>query len=118
MYIYQDTNWPGFTWDDKSLLILLSKARNLQGKLIGKMEAIGFSLREEAMLKTLTIDIVKSNEIEGKLLNSVMASVRIVTFLSFIGIYVLDFRVLIIVNLITYIGRHPDILILRDISFG
>ena len=70
MYIYQDTNWPDFTWDDKSLLILLSKARNLQGKLIGKMEAIGFSLREEAMLETLTIDIVKSNEIEGKLLNS------------------------------------------------
>jgi len=34
------------------------------------MEAIGFSLREEAMLETLTIDIVKSNEIEGKLLNS------------------------------------------------
>ncbi|GAI78295.1 unnamed protein product, partial [marine sediment metagenome] len=70
MYIYQDTNWPDFTWNDKSLLILLSKARNLQGKLIGKMEAIGFSLREEAMLETLTIDIVKSNEIEGKLLNS------------------------------------------------
>jgi len=70
MYIYQDTSWPDFTWDDKSLLILLSKARNLQGKLIGKMEAIGFSLREEAMLETLTIDIVKSNEIEGKLLNS------------------------------------------------
>ena len=48
----------------------MSKARNLQGRLIGKMEAIGFSLREEAMLETLTIDIVKSNEIEGKLLNS------------------------------------------------
>lgn len=52
------------------LLIPLSKVRNLQGRLIGKMEAIGFSLREEAVLETLTIDIVKSNEIEGKLLNS------------------------------------------------
>ncbi len=70
MYIYQDTNWPDFIWDDKSLLIPLSKVRNLQGKLIGKMEAIGFSLREEAMLETLTIDIVKSNEIEGEILDS------------------------------------------------
>jgi len=70
MYIYQDTSWPDFTWDDKSLLIPLSKARNLQGKLIGKMEAIGFSLREEAMLKTLTIDVIKSSEIEGENLDT------------------------------------------------
>lgn len=69
MYIYQNTSWPDFIWNHKLLLIPLSKVRNLQGKLIGKMEAIGFSLREEAMLETLTIDIVKSNEIEGKFLD-------------------------------------------------
>ena len=69
MYIYQNTSWPDFIWNFKLLLIPLSKARNLQGKLIGKMEAIGFSLREEAILETLTIDIVKSNEIEGKFLD-------------------------------------------------
>lgn len=70
MYIYQNTLWPDFIWNDKLLLISLGKVRNLQGRLIGKMEAMGFSMREEAMLETLTIDIVKSNEIEGKLLNS------------------------------------------------
>ncbi len=70
MYIYQNTNWPNFIWDNKSLLVPISKVRNLQGKLIGRMEAIGFSLREEAMLETLALDIVKSNEIEGEILNS------------------------------------------------
>ena len=64
MYIYQNANWPNFIWDNKSLLIPISKVRNLQGKLIGKMEAIGFSLREEAMLETLTLDVLKSNEID------------------------------------------------------
>lgn len=66
MYIYQQSTWPNFRWDDKALLLLISKVRNLQGKLIGKMEAIGFSLREEAMLKMLTIDIIKTNQIEGE----------------------------------------------------
>ncbi len=70
MYIYQNTDWPKFKWDDKSLLIPLSTVRNLQGQLIGKMEAIGFSLRGEAMLETLTTDVIKSSEIEGKILDS------------------------------------------------
>jgi Fic family protein len=69
MYIYENRDWPGFTWNDKQLLIPLSNVRNLQGRLIGRMEAIGFNLREEAMLETLTIDVIKSNEIEGELLN-------------------------------------------------
>ena len=70
MYIHQDSTWPNFTWDAKSLLIPLSTVRNLQGKLIGKMEAIGFSLRKEAMLETLTIDVIKSTKIEGENLDT------------------------------------------------
>ncbi len=70
MYIYQSSGWPKFNWNIKALLILLGKVRNLQGKLIGKMEAIGFSLREEAMLETMTIDVIKSNEIEGEILDT------------------------------------------------
>ena len=65
-YIHQRTSWPSFTWDDKKILIPLGTVRNLQGKLLGKMETIGFSLKEEAFLETLTIDVVKSNEIEGE----------------------------------------------------
>jgi Fic family protein len=70
MYIYQSSGWPEFNWNIKALLISLGKVRNLQGKLIGKMEAIGFSLREEAMLETMTIDVIKSNEIEGEILDT------------------------------------------------
>lgn len=70
MYIHQKSNWPHFFWDDSALLTSLGKVRNLQGKLIGRMEAIGFSLREEALLDTLTVDVIKSNQIEGEHLDS------------------------------------------------
>lgn len=69
MYIHQNPDWPNFSWDHKSALIPLGKVRNLQGRLLGKMENIGFSLREEALLETLTNDIIKSNQIEGVFLD-------------------------------------------------
>lgn len=68
-YIHQKDNWPNFTWDNDELINLLSEARNLQGRLIGKMESLGFELRDEAFLETLTLDVLKSAEIEGELLN-------------------------------------------------
>ncbi len=69
MYIHQNNDWPNFKWDNDTLLPHVSKARDLQGRLIGKMEGIGFELREQAVLETITEDIVKSSEIEGELLN-------------------------------------------------
>ena len=68
-YIYQRSSWPNFTWDDKSLSVLLGEVRNLQGRLIGQMSALGFSFKEETMLTTLTLDVLKSSEIEGEKLN-------------------------------------------------
>lgn len=68
-YIHQKDNWPNFTWNNDELVNLLSEARNLQGRLIGKMESMGFELRDEALLETLTLDVLKSAEIEGELLN-------------------------------------------------
>lgn len=68
-FIHQKNNWPEFTWDNNLLLSSLSDARNLQGRLIGKMETLGFDLRNEASLHTLTLDVVKSSEIEGEFLN-------------------------------------------------
>ncbi len=70
LYIYQQKDWPRFTWDDNDLLFYLGKVRNLQGKLTGKMESLGFVFREEAVLETLTLDVLKSTEIEGEFLNS------------------------------------------------
>jgi Fic family protein len=68
-YLHQKDNWPNFTWDNDEFVNLLSEARNLQGRLIGKMESLGFELRDEAFLETLTLDVLKSAEIEGELLN-------------------------------------------------
>jgi Fic family protein len=69
MYLHQRKDWPQFTWDSDTLLPYVSKVRDLQGRLIGRMEGIGFELREEAVLETLTEDIIKSSEIEGEFLN-------------------------------------------------
>ena len=68
-YIYQYDQWPDFTWDDKEINGILGKVRHLQGKILGQMEALGFSIKKEALLSTLTLDVLKSSEIEGELLN-------------------------------------------------
>jgi len=68
-YIHERKDWPKFYWDSQQLIPLIGKVRNLQGKLIGKMESVGFDLRSEANLETVTVEIVKSSEIEGEVLN-------------------------------------------------
>ncbi len=69
MYIHQHLEWPKFTWDRLRLADLLAAVRYRQGRLIGQMQALGFSLREEAVLQTLTQEVIKSSEIEGELLD-------------------------------------------------
>lgn len=69
LYIHQRKDWPNFHWDSETLLPYVSKVRDLQGRLIGRMEGIGFELRDEAVLETITEDILKTSEIEGELLN-------------------------------------------------
>lgn len=69
MYIYQHKQWPKFTWDHEVVMPQLATVRHLQGRLTGKMETLGFRLKEEASLETLTQNVLKSNEIEGELLN-------------------------------------------------
>jgi Fic family protein len=68
-YIYQYGNWPNFSWDEEEIQVLLGKVRHLQGKLLGQINALGFSLKEETMLSSLTLDVLKSSEIEGDILN-------------------------------------------------
>jgi Fic family protein len=69
MYIHQKRQWPQFTWDATALSELLGAVRHKQGRLVGRMEGLGFSLREEAVLQTLTLDVLKTSEIEGEVLN-------------------------------------------------
>ncbi|TAF68035.1 MAG: Fic family protein [Flavobacterium sp.] len=68
-YIYDYPNWTAFTWKDKNINIVFGEVRLMQGKIIGQMNALGFSEKEEARLNALTTDVVKSSEIEGEWLN-------------------------------------------------
>ena len=68
-YIHERGEWPAFVWNHEALGAPLAAVRHRQGRLIGRMEALGFDLRAEAVLQTLTEDVLKSSEIEGELLN-------------------------------------------------
>jgi Fic family protein len=68
-YIHQLPDWPKFQWNQTALVGPLAALRHRQGRFVGRMEALGFPLRSEAMLQTLTQDVVKSSEIEGEILD-------------------------------------------------
>ena len=70
MYIHELPEWPRFQWNDGRLAAPLATARHLQGRLIGQMQALGFKVKEEAVLRTLTDDVLKSSEIEGEKLDA------------------------------------------------
>ena len=62
--MHQPPQWPEFRWDHEVLETPLASLRHRQGRLIRRMEGLGFSLRSEAVLQTLTEDVMKSSEIE------------------------------------------------------
>ena len=68
-YIYEYKNWTDFSWQDKAINLVFGEVRLIQGKMIGQMNSLGFFAKEEATLTALTLDVVKSSEIEGELLN-------------------------------------------------
>jgi Fic family protein len=70
MYVHERKDWPRLAWDGESLADALAAVRHQQGRLIGHMEALGFNLRQEAVLQTLTSDVLKSSEIEGEKLDA------------------------------------------------
>lgn len=70
MQIWERDGWPRLHWDDQAISSLLAQVSREQGRLLGRMEGLGFELRSEAHLRTLTEDVVKSSEIEGEKLDS------------------------------------------------
>lgn len=68
-YIWQQKEWPHWTFNLDKLSQLLSQVNLERGRLLGSMQALGFKLAEEASLKVLTSEVVKSSEIEGEQLN-------------------------------------------------
>lgn len=77
MYIWERPEWPKFRWDDAALSAPLAEASLKQGRLLGRMEGLGFDLKLSAHVETLTEDVIKSSEIEGEVLDrdSVRSSV-------------------------------------------
>src|SRR5437763_4663715 len=70
MFIHELADWPHFRWNNETLAKPLAEVRHRQGLLIGHMGALGFDLRQEAVLQTLTADVLKSSEIEGEKLDA------------------------------------------------
>jgi len=70
LYIHELPDWPEFRWNQKKLAEPLAIVRHQQGRLIGRMEGLGFRFKEEAVFRTLTQDVLKTNEIEGEILNA------------------------------------------------
>lgn len=68
-FIHEKDGWPEFTWTGEALADPLAAVRHKQGRLLGRLEDLGFDLRTEASLAVLTSDVVKSSAIEGERLN-------------------------------------------------
>ncbi len=69
MYIHERENWSDFIWDNDKLSPILSSVRHLQGRLLGRMESLGFDIIERATLESLILDVVDTSRIEGEFLN-------------------------------------------------
>ncbi|XVJ51437.1 MAG: Fic family protein [Vampirovibrio sp.] len=73
VFIHEQPEWPRFVWDEKQLMPALLAFRHAQGRLLGKMESLfsneGNGFQEQALLETLTQDVIKTSEIEGESLS-------------------------------------------------
>jgi Fic family protein len=69
-YIHELPGWPDFRWDQERIVAQLAAVRHHQGRLLGRMETLGFPLQAEATLQSLTEEVIKSSEIEGEILDA------------------------------------------------
>lgn len=119
IYIHQLPDWPRFRWSDK-LSQLLADVRHLQGKLLGKMERLGFGLQAEATLKTLTLEILKSSEIEGEILDAdqVRSSIARKLGIDIAGLIQADRFVEGVVEMMLDATQHFEVPLSEDRLFG
>ena len=119
-YIHEEENWTNFTWDNKQVTLKLGTARNLQGRLLGKMESLGFDLQNEAILDTLTLDVLKSSEIEGEYLNKeqVRSSIARRLGIDIAGAVESDRHVDGIVEMMLDATQRYDLPLTKDRLFG
>lgn len=119
-YIYEYDNWPEFTWNEKTIGVILGKVRHLQGKIFGQMGALGFSIKEETILSTLTLDVLKSSEIEGEYLNyeQVRSSIARRLGLEYSGIIHVDRNVEGVVEMMLDATQRYDKTLDQERIFG
>ena len=119
-YIHRQPDWPKYRWDRKKLATALASVRHQQGRLIGHMEALGFPLQQEAVLQTLTEDVVKSSEIEGEKLDAshVRSSIARRLGLDVGGLETADRHVDGVVEMMLDATRHYDQPLSAERLFG
>src|SRR6266478_473762 len=110
MYIHARKDWPRLYWNRERLAEPLAAVRHHQGRLIGHMEALGFNLRQEAVLQTLTSDVLKTSEIEGEKLDAeqVRSSIARRLGMDIGGLQPADRNVEGIVEMMLDATRHYD----------
>ena len=120
MYIWQRHSWPEFRWDREQLAEPLADLRHRQGLLLGRMQALGFRLREEATLQTLTQDVLKSSEIEGEKLDpdQVRSSIARRLGIDIGGLTPADRAVEGVVEMMLDATRHYERRLTRERLFG
>ncbi len=119
-YIHELPDWPEFQWDQARLAGPLARVRHEQGRLIGRMEALGFPLQQEATLEALTEETVKSSEIEGERLDveQVRSSIARRLGIEVAGVDVIDRRVEGVVEMVLDATRNYDHPLTPDRLFG
>ena len=119
-YIHQLAGWPRLHWNRETLANTLATVRHRQGRLLGRMEALGFPLQQEAVLQTLTEEVVKSSDIEGEKLDAVQVRSSIARRLGMDagGVQVADRRVEGVVEMMLDATRNHDEPLTADRLFG
>lgn len=69
VYIWQQKNWPDFSWNIDEVLVPLTELSRLHGILVGRMSMLGFNERNGSLLSAMTEELTNSSEIEGVFLN-------------------------------------------------
>lgn len=119
-YIHELPEWPEFRWDSVALIELLAAVRHKQGRLLGRMESLGFPLRAEASLANLTDDVVKSSAIEGEILGTeeVRSSIARRLGLDVGGLWHARRHVEGVVEMMLDATRHFTVELTRERLFG
>ncbi|SFW74046.1 Fic family protein [Chitinophaga sancti] len=120
IYLHQLKGWPNFQWNNDALAGILGDVRFRQGRLLGSMEGLGFNLQDEATLETLTLDVLKSSEIEGEILNhdQVRSSIARRLGIEVAGLIPADRNVEGIVEMMLDATQRYDRILTADRLFG